>query len=277
MKNKHFVVVIIATICGLSMGIAKPVVGEIKPPILAQRYDDEMGEFERLLWEAAELSTRGKYNQAILRFEGIWYLLKKAGASETIEAAKVLDFFGLLHQRQGRYKKAQHFYQRASVIREKVKNAEPPSRFELSDLDRPRRNLLFDNSDILVESKQPTLSLDWYSLPGNYETIETAKFLDFLGLLHRSGRRYKKAQHFYQRASAIREKLRNREVNREVNEVKQLLQEATQLSVEGKYKQGMKIIKKALDIVENIGVSETYICVSVFNFLIMLHYNLGNI
>ncbi len=62
----------------------------------------------------------------------------------------------------------------------------------------------------------------------------------------------------------------------EVEELKQLLQQARQLSDQGKYNDAIPIVEKVLAIVENAVEPENPTVAKLVNFLGLLHYNQGN-
>ncbi len=80
MKIKEFAAVII-TICGLSVGTAKSVAGEMKAPILAQQ-SGKIEELDRLFQQATVSQELGKYNQAIPTLESRFAILETSNIRE---------------------------------------------------------------------------------------------------------------------------------------------------------------------------------------------------
>ncbi len=86
MKIKQLTVVIIS-ICGLNVGIAKSVAVEMKPPLLAQQ-SGKIEKFDRLFQQATVSQELGKYNQDIPTLESIFPILETSDAREKVGVAK---------------------------------------------------------------------------------------------------------------------------------------------------------------------------------------------
>ena len=80
MKIKQLTAIIIS-ICGLSVGIAKSVAGEIKVPVLAQQ-SGKIEEFDQLFQQATVSQELGKYNQSTPTLESTFAILETSGARE---------------------------------------------------------------------------------------------------------------------------------------------------------------------------------------------------
>ncbi len=114
------------SICGLTVGMAEPVVGEIKPAVVAQQ-SEAVEELEQLFQRARQLSEQGKYNEAISLLELALVILENNGASETPVAVEVMVFLGVQHHYQGNYSEALPLYQRSRAILEKALGTDHPN------------------------------------------------------------------------------------------------------------------------------------------------------
>ncbi|MDJ0517495.1 MAG: DUF928 domain-containing protein [Trichodesmium sp. MO_231.B1] len=96
MKIKQLTAVIIS-ICGLSVGIAKSVAGEIKVPVLAQK-SGKIEEFEQLFQQASVSQELGKYNQSTPTLESIFAILETSDIREKtgVKKPSIPEFQNLL-------------------------------------------------------------------------------------------------------------------------------------------------------------------------------------
>ena len=261
------------SICGLTVGMAKPVVGEIKPAVVAQQ-SGEVEEFKRLFQQARQLSKQGKYSEAIPLLERALVILENAGASETPDAATVLNFLGLQHYYQGNYSKALPLFQRSLAIREKALGADHPntatSLNNLAILYRDQGNYtealpLLQRSLAILEK---VLGLDH---------PEVSTVLKKLAKLYEAQGKGTQAEPLYRRTREIEAKIKPPLVAPgEVEELERLLQQADQFSKQGKHNEAIPLLERALVIVENAGVYEIATATLIINFLGMQHYYQGN-
>ncbi len=96
MKIKQLTAIIIS-ICGLSVGIAKSVAGEIKVPVLAQQ-SGKIEEFEQLFQQASVSQELGKYNQSTPTLESIFAILETSDIREKtgVKKPSIPEFQNLL-------------------------------------------------------------------------------------------------------------------------------------------------------------------------------------
>ncbi|MGD1808502.1 tetratricopeptide repeat protein [Dapis sp. BLCC M126] len=234
------------SICGLTVGMVKPVMGEIKPAVVAQQSGDNE-EVKRLFQEAIELSKQKKYNEAISLLESALLILKNSGASETSDAGIILNFLGLQHYYQGSYSEAEPIYKRALAVNEKALGADDPSIIpNLNNL-----ALLYSKQGKYSEAEpllKRALAIAEKAL--GLEHPDVAQTLNNLGLLYHNQKQYSEAEPLYQRALAIREKALGVDhplVATSLNNLAALYGEQRRYSqAEPMYKRALAIIEKTL-------------------------------
>ncbi|MDJ0518013.1 MAG: tetratricopeptide repeat protein [Trichodesmium sp. MO_231.B1] len=246
------------SICGLTVGMVKPVVGEIKPTVVAQQ-SGEVEEFKRLIQQATEFSKQGKYSEAIPLYERALVIIENAGASETSVAAAVINFLGLQYHYQGNYTEALPLYQRSLVIREKVLGADHPevatSLNNLASLYQGQGNYrealpLFQKSLAILEK----------ALGTDHPDIATS--LLNLASLYQGQGNYREALPLYQRSLAITEKAGadHPYVATSLNHLAVLYQ------TQGKYTEALPLYQRSLAITEKaLGADHPYVATSLLN------------
>ncbi|NES66889.1 MAG: tetratricopeptide repeat protein, partial [Okeania sp. SIO2D1] len=192
----------IISICGLTVGMAQPVVGEIQPVVVAQQ-SGEVEKAKRLVQQAIEFSKQGKYSEAIPLLERALVILENIGASEHPAAALVLNVLGEQYYYQGNYSKAEPLYQRSLAINEKARGAYHPyvaaSLQKLAELYRTQGNY----TEALPLS-QRSLAIKEKALGADHPKV--AASLNNLAGLYKDQGNYTEALPLYQRSLAILEK-----------------------------------------------------------------------
>ncbi|MGD1808497.1 CHAT domain-containing protein [Dapis sp. BLCC M126] len=186
------------SICGLTVGMAKPGIGEIKPAMVAQQ-SGEVHKAKQLLEQAKHLSPWN--NEAISLAERALVILENAGASETTDTAEVLHFLGKLHSYLlGNFKEAEPFLERALVIREKTLGADHPEVAEtLQYLAATYGNLgKYTEAETL---HRRALGIREKALGTDHPKV--GESLKYLGVLFYSQGRLAEAKPFFQRALVI--------------------------------------------------------------------------
>ncbi|MDJ0519302.1 MAG: tetratricopeptide repeat protein [Trichodesmium sp. MO_231.B1] len=242
MKSKYFVVVIVGVV-GLLVGVVKPVVGEIKLAVVAQQ-SQAVEEWEKLDQQAEQLSEQGKYSEAIPLLERALVILENAGASETLDAAGVLNFLGLQHYYQGEYTKAETLYQRSLAIWKKVLGPDHPnvaqSLYNLASL--------YQDKGQYTEAEsfyQQSLVIREKSLGPDHPDV--AQSLNNLASLYQDQGRYTKAESLYQRSLGIWEKV----LGPDHPDVAQSLNNLASLYfIRGNYTEAESLFQKSLAILE---------------------------
>ncbi|NET45324.1 tetratricopeptide repeat protein [Okeania sp. SIO2B3] len=123
-------------ICGLTVGMVKPVVGEIQPPVVAQQSGEV--DVERIFQQPDRLSQQEKDKNKAQRISPFIWVVVIIGlyyglligipklAPESAAAAMVLSFLGRKKYYQGKYDEAEPLLQRSLAIREKILRDDHP-------------------------------------------------------------------------------------------------------------------------------------------------------
>ncbi len=189
-------------ICGSTVGMAKPVVGEIKPSVVVAQ-SGELEEAERLNQEVEELHRQGKYEEAIPLAEKVLAIREKALGGNNPYVATILNSLADLYTYQGHYTEAEPLYQQALIIREKVLGPEHPdvatTLNNLAELYRLQSN--YTEAEPLY---QRSLAIDEKALGPDHPNL--AITLTNLAELYRLQGNYTEAEPLYQRSLAIKEK-----------------------------------------------------------------------
>ncbi|GGA34740.1 CHAT domain-containing protein [Okeania sp. KiyG1] len=258
----------IISICGLTVGMVKPVVGEIKPAVVAQQ-SGEVEELEQLLQQAAQLSKQGKYSEAIPVLERALVILENAGASQTPETALLVNFLGLQHFYLGNYTKAELLYKKSLAITEKVLGTDHPKVVtSLNSL-----ALLYQDQEKYTEAEpllQRSIKISEKVLGTDHPDLATS--LNNLAGMYRDWGKYKEAESLYQRSLAVTEKALgpdHPEVATSLNNLALLYQD------QRKYKEAESLYQRSLAIKEKVlGADHLHVAVSLNN-LARLYYTQG--
>ncbi|NES76088.1 MAG: tetratricopeptide repeat protein [Okeania sp. SIO1H4] len=248
--------------------MVKPVVGEIKPAVVAQQ-SGEVEEFKGLFQQAGQLSKQGKYSEAILLLERALIIVENAGASETT-AAIVIHLLGLQHYYQGKYTEALPLFQRSLAILEKALGADHPSvAASLNNL-----AVLYRDQGNYTEALplfQRSLAILEKALGANHP--EVAQSLNNLAQLYQYQGNYSQALPLFQRSLAINEKALGAdhpEVASSLNNLAGLYRD------QGNYTEALPLLQRSLAIKEKaLGANHLSVALSLNN-LAGLYRDQGN-
>ncbi|NEQ74391.1 MAG: tetratricopeptide repeat protein [Okeania sp. SIO2C9] len=249
--------------------MVKPVVGEIKPAVVAQQ-SGEVEEFKRLFQQAEQLSEQGKYSEAIPLLERILVSLESAGASETLDAAIVLNFLGMQHYYQGNYTEALPLYQSSQAILEKALGLDHPevaaSLNNLAELYRDK-----GNHKEALPLYQRSLAIYEKALGLDHPKVATS--LNNLALLYQDQGNYTEALPLYQRSLAISEKALGADHPHVAASLNNL---ANLYSDQGNYTEAFPLLRKSLAIREKTLGADHPKVASSLNNLAKLYRAQGN-
>ena len=157
----------------------------------------------KLLQEGSKLLGAGKYDEALLYFEGALEIRESRLGPDHSDVSQAINGLATIHYYRGDYSKAAPLYQRALAIKEKSLGPEHPS------VAASLNNLAIIYSDLDDYAKaeplyQRALAIREKSL--GPEHLDVAQSLNNLANLYRNLGDYERVEPLHQRALAIREK-----------------------------------------------------------------------
>ncbi len=258
MKSKYLVVVIVGVV-GLLVGVVKPVVGEIKPVVVAQQCE-AVEKAVQLYQKAEQLFKQGKYSEVIPLLERALVILENAGASETVDAARVINFLGQQHNYQGNYTKALPLFQRSQAILEKALGPDHP------DVATVLNGLaeLYQNQGKYTEALplyQRSQAIYEKALGPDHPDVATV--FNSLATLYQYQGKYTEALPLYQKSQAIYEKALGPD---HLNVAISLNNQAALYQNQGKYTEAEALYQKSQAIYEKaLGPDHLNVAISLNN------------